>query len=367
MEKMVNKTVDAFTRFGERLERQIIGTGTDEAYYERSGSGSLFPSQSSAFSRPLDKKQLKKQNNAAGRRDSGYGGVARQFSSDNLAANPGYSSFNNYRQNPQANRPPYGTGIGSPLNYAYNSSQNSFSNSSFNSNYGNFNNQRVNPFSGAMQGNGAYGAEQGNGVYESMQGNGAYGAGRSSSPYGAMQGNGAYENGQGNVGYAPEYYIAERRQVELVPAPQPRIIQQQVPVPYAVDRPVPQPYPVEVQRPVYIDRPVPYPVATPVPVDRPVPVPYPVAVASPPPPPVCVPVPVPTPVPCYIPIGVPVPSPPPSPVMFEQSVTHTQRWVTGSPAMMNQQRYLAGSPAMGMNPYMSYGNASFIRWSVSFL
>ena len=348
MEKMVNKTVDIFTRFGERLERHITNDETDEAHYERSGSGSLFPSQNSAFYRPLDKKKQKKQNYVAGQRDSGYGGVARQFSSDNLAASPGYSSFNNYRQNPQANRPPYGTGIGSPLNYAYNSSQNSFSNGSFNSNYGNFN-QPMDPFGGAMQGNGAYGARQGNGVYESMQGNGAYGA------------------GQGSVGYAPEYYIAERRQVELVPAPQPRIIQQQVPVPYAVDRPVPQPYPVEVQRPVYIDRPVPYPVATPVPVDRPVAVPYPVAVASPPPPPVCVPVPVPTPVACYIPVGVPVPSPPPSPVMFEQSVTHTQRWVTGSPVMMNQQRYLAGSPAMGMNPYVSYGNASFIRWSVSFL
>jgi hypothetical protein len=35
-------------------------------------------------------------------------------------------------------------------------------------------------------------------------------------------------------------------------------------------------------------------------------------------------------------------------VMFEQSVTHSQRWVTGS-------------PAMGMNPYLSYSNGSFIR------
>jgi hypothetical protein len=34
-------------------------------------------------------------------------------------------------------------------------------------------------------------------------------------------------------------------------------------------------------------------------------------------------------------------------VMFEQSVTHKQRWIPGS-------------PMMGMNPYLSY-SSSFIR------
>jgi hypothetical protein len=60
--------------------------------------------------------------------------------------------------------------------------------------------------------------------------------------------------------------------------------------------------------------------------------------------------------------------------MVENSITHTQRWITGSPVMMNQQnylsgspvmmnqqRYLAGSPVMGMNPCLPYGNGSFIR------
>ena len=321
MEKVLNKTVDALARLGERIERRISTDDVDETIYERSGSGSGFPGPGSAFYRPLDQKQHRKSSHGSGRRDGSYGGNGRQYSSDHLAASPAYSSFSNYRQNPradpfggQASGSPYGTGIGAPLNNAYNS----FPSNPFGSDYGEQN-------------------------YQSM--------------------NGSYGGMPANVGYAPEYYVAERRQVDLVPAPPPRIIQQRVPVPYAVDRPVPQPYPVEVQRPVYIDRPVPYPVATPVPVDRPVPVPYPVAVPSPAPPPVCipVPVPVPSPVPCYIPVGVPVPSPPPSPIMFEQSMTHTQRWVTGSPAMMNQQHYLAGSPAMGMNPYISYGNGSFIR------
>jgi hypothetical protein len=322
MDKVVDKTLGALTRIGDTLGRHLSTEYNDDSYRRRSGSGSgfMFPSTGSAFHRPLDKQNHKKKVYSSKQRDFIYGG-ARNYSSDNLAASPSYNSFSNYRQNPtpepyadRLNRPPYGTGIGAPLNYGYSP------------NYG-------------------YGSNSG--AYS-----GGYSDPSSNMPYGSLP---------PNVGYAPDYYIAERRQVELVPAPPPRIIQQQVPVPVPVDRPVPQPYPVEVPRPYPVDRPVPVPVPSPVPVDRPVYVPVPVP--SPPPPPVCVPVPVavPTPVPYYIPVGVPVPSPPPSPVMFEQSVTHTQRWVTGSPVMMNQQQYVVNSPAMSMNPYMSYGNRSFIR------
>jgi hypothetical protein len=326
MDKVVNKTVNALTRFGERLERHISTDGNDNAYYERSGSGYMFPSAGSAFQRPVDKKYKKNNSYSSKQRDLIYGG-ARKYSSDNLAAAPGDNSFSNYRQNPMPNpyangvdRPPYGTGIGAPFNYNQNSNYGQNSQYSYGSNYG-------------AQSGGYPGPSPG-------------------SPYGGPP---------GSVGYAPDYYIAERRQMELVPAPPPRYIRQQVPYPVPVDRPVPQPYPVQVPQYFPVDRPVPVPYPSPVPVDRPVPVPVPVPVPSPPPPPICVPYPVPTPVPCYIPVGIPVPSPPPSPVMFEQSVTHSQRWYTGSPAMMNQPRYLAGSPAMGMNPFISYGNGSFNR------
>jgi len=321
MEKVVNKTVDALTRLGERLERRFSTDEDDHSYLPRSNSGFMFPSAGSAFHRPVDKKHHKNNVYSSKRRDLVYGG-ARKQSSDNLAASPAYSSFNNYRQNPIPNpymnsmgTPPYGTGIGGPLNYNYGSNYGAYSNPSSSM-----------PYS-------AY-----SGPSSSMPYN-AYSGSPSGVPYGALP---------GNVGYAPDYYIAERRQVELVPAPPPRVIQQPVPVPVPVDRPVPQPYPVEVFKPIPVDRPVPVPVPSPVFVDRPVPVPVPVP--SPPPPPVCVPVPVPvpSPVPCYIPVGVPVPSPPPSPVMFEQSVTQSQRW-------------FAGSPAMGMNPILSYGSGSFIR------
>ncbi len=333
----MTKTVDALSRFGERIERRLSTGEDDSSGLDRSGSGLMYSGSRSAFQRPLDKKNGKNNYYSSKRRDLAYGGAGRNHSSDNLSAAPSPSSFNNYRQNPMANQysdrmngQPYGTGIGGPLNY----------------NYG-----------------GGY--------------NGAYGA----QGYGGVP---------GNVGYAPDYYIAERRQLELVPAPPPRVVQQPVPYPVPVDRPVPQPYPVEVQRPVPVDRPVPVPVPQPYPVDRPVPVPVAVPVPSPPPPPVRIPVPVavPTPVPCYVPVGVPVPvpSPPPSPVMVENSITHTQRWITGSPVMMNQQnfrsgspvmmnqqmygsgspvmmnqRYLAGSPAMGMNPCLPYGNGSYYR------
>jgi hypothetical protein len=326
MERVFNKTVDVLSRVGERIERHLaIRDENDDDLYpglQRSGSSFMFPSDRSAFYRPLDRKS-KKDNIYSSQRDL-YGGV-RNYSSDNLAASPGYNSFSNYRQNPIRNpyvdgvdRPPYGTGIGGPLNYGYGSNFNGYSNSS------------------------------------------------SSLPY---------SSSSGSVGYAPDYYIAERRQVELVPAPPPRIIHQQVPYPVPVDRPVSQPYPVEVPRYVPVDRPVPVPVPSPVPVDRPVPYAVPVLVSSPPPPPVCVPVPyaVPTAVPYYIPVGVPVPSPPPSPVMIEQSVTHTQRWVTNpsgvinqqsyvssSPMVMNQPSYVASTPAMGVNPYVYYGNGSFV-------
>ena len=281
MDKLVNKTVNALSRFGEHIERQFsIGDDHNDGIYprlQRSGSNSMFPSARSAFQRPLDKKRDEDKKYSSKQRGLLFNGL-RNSSSDNLAASPGYSSFNNYRQNPMPNpyvdgvdRPPYGTGIGGPLNYGYG---------------GNY---------------------------------GGYSSSASSLPR---------SSSSGSVGYAPDYYIAERRQVELVPAPQPRIIQQPVPVP--VDRPVPQPYPVEVPRYIPVDRPVPVPVPSPVPYDRPV----------------CVPVPVAVPTPCYIPVAVPVPSPPPSPVMYEQSVTHTQRWTSNPPAVVNQQSYVSNPPVV---------------------
>ncbi|CAF1123652.1 unnamed protein product [Adineta ricciae] len=336
MDKFVNKTADALARFGERIERHLT-TDAEEDFvaYERRDSKSGFGGSGSAFQRPLEKKSSKN-NYVSKKRDLLYGG-ARNHSGDHLAASPsGHSSFSNYRQNPvdRYNKPPYGTGIGAPLNYGYQAG------------------------------------------------------------YGNAAAAGGFGNQAGNVGYAPDYYIAERRQLELVPAPPPRVIREQVPYPVPVDRPVPQPYPVAVPQPICVDRPVPVPVPVPqpVPVDRPVPVPYPVDR------PVPVPVPVPSPPPqpmanpcvnpCYAPVGIPVPSPPPSPppVMIENSVTYTQRWVTGSPVMMQQQRQLAGSPVMmqqqrqlagspvmmmqpqpsygsqfgGMNPYGAYGNGSYV-------
>ncbi|CAF1363983.1 unnamed protein product, partial [Didymodactylos carnosus] len=131
-------------------------------------------------------------------------------------------------------------------------------------NYNNYGQQQVRAYGygGGNYGNqGPYGGNYGGGNYGNQ---GAYGGNyggqfRAVNPYGA----GA------NIGYSPDYYIAERRVVDLVPAPPPQIIRQQVPVPVPVDRPVPQPYPVEVPRPVPVDRPVPVPVPRPVPVDRP--------------------------------------------------------------------------------------------------
>lgn len=305
MNKLADLTADVLSKVGTSIEKRLIKDekySNDDGYYyvDRSGSDLMFPSSNSAFHRPLDKKKQQKfKVYQPKERDLVYGS-ARRYSTDHLAASPGYSSFNNYRQNPGrqssvdgVDRPIYGTGIGAPMNY---SSNNSF---------------------------------------------GGY-----SNPYSNASSNSLYGGQPGSVGYAPDYYIAERRQVELVPAPPPRIVQQPVPFAVPVDRPVPQPYPVEVIRHVPVDRPVPVPIPSPVPVDRPVPVPVPVPVASPPPPPVCVPVPVAQPVPCYVPVAVPVPSPPPSPVVYEQSVTHTQRWITGS-------------PAMGMNPYAGYASAPF--------
>lgn len=305
MNRVANLTTDVLQKVGDSLQRRL-STGDDHAYgyVQRSspGAGFMFPSAGSAFHRPLDRKSQKNRAYSSKHRDVVYGGGGRKHSSDHLVASPSYHSFQNYRQKPSQDaqadgeaRLPYGTGIGGPLENPYSS------NGSFSSGYP------------------------------------GYGM-----PYGAFP---------GNIGYAPEYYIAERRQMELVPAPPPRFVPQPYPVAVPVDRPVPQPYPVEVIRPVPVDRPVPYPVAvpTPVPVDRPYAVPVPVPVPSPPPPPICVPYPVavPTPVACYVPVGIPVPSPPPSPIMFEQSVKYQQRWV-------------AGSPAMGMNPYLSY-SGSFIR------
>ncbi|CAF0877332.1 unnamed protein product [Rotaria sp. Silwood1] len=307
MDRVVTKTVDALTRFGERIERRLSTGDDDECGYERSGSGYMRSNSGSAFHRPYDGKHHK-DFYSSNQHDLSYG-YGGNFFADNLAASPGaHSSFSNYRQGPMGNpyadgmvRPPYGAGMAGSMNYGY---------------------------------------------------GGAYPGPAPPVPYGGVP---------GSVGYAPDYYIAERRHIDLVPAPPPRYIRQPVPVPVPVDRPVPQPYPVEVPRPVPVDRPVPVPVPSPVPFDRPVPVPVPVAVPSPPVH-VPVPVPVPSPVPCYVPVGVPVPSPPPSPAMVENSVTYSQRWLTGSPVMMNQQRYLAGSPVMGMNPCVTpYGNGPFMR------
>lgn len=347
MQKIVDKTTDVLTRFGEKLERRL-STGDDESehHYERPDSPPIIVNRHPEFRRPLDQKYRHEQKYSSRRKNSLYD-RSRNYSADHLAASPAaYSSFNNYRQNPMEN----------PMGNPY-----------------------ANPMMSGSFGNGSYGAGGMN--------YGGYPAG----VYGGMG------SVNGNVGYAPEYYVAERRQLELVPAPPPRVIQQPVPIPVPVDRPVPQPYAVQVPCAVPVDRPVPVrvPVPTPVPVDRPVYVPVPVASAPPPPVqiPVPVPVPVPTPVPQYVPVSVPVPSPPPSPVMIENSVTHTQRWVTsapgnvsqqsgvsgspifmnqqqygtgspvfmnqqrygaGSPVFMNQQRYGAGSPAMGANPCVQY-------------
>ncbi|CAF0958997.1 unnamed protein product [Rotaria sordida] len=306
MDKVLNKTVNAIARFGERLERRLSNDESDDSDFQPLRSYSMFPSARSDFYRPLDGRNNHKHKVYSSKQRNLSYGHARNYSSDNLAASHGYRSFQNYRQSPMIDssiddldRSPYGIGIGGLPNDGYHS------------NYGAYSGGYPNP--------------------------------SSNMPHGFYPGNAAY---------APNYYIAERRQVELVPAPPPQIIRERVPVPVPVDRPVPQPYPVEVPKFVPVDRPVPVPVPSPVPVDRLVPVPVPV-----PSPPVCVPV----PVPYYVPVGVPVPSPRASPVMFEQSVTHTQRWTTSAPIMMNQQQYYVSSPAIGMNPYVSYGNGSFIR------
>ncbi|CAF4215201.1 unnamed protein product [Rotaria sp. Silwood2] len=270
MNRIVTKTVDALSRFGERLERRLSTGGDDNCNLERVDSDFMCLNSGSAL----------------------------DYSLNNIPASSG--ACYGYQRPPMCDlyaggmtRPPYGPGIGHHMNYDY------------------------------------------RGVCHGPL---------PTTPYGSVH---------GHIGYAPDYYIAERRQVDLIPAPPPRYIQQPVPVPLPVDRPVPQPYPVEVSRPVPVDRPVPVPVLSPVPVDRPVPVPIGVPVRSPQ---VQVPVPVPSQVPCFVPVGVPVPSPPPSPALVENSVCHTERWVTGSPVMMHRQRFLAGSPVMGVNPCnTSYG------------
>jgi hypothetical protein len=125
MEKVVTRTVDALQKFGERIERRLsTGGDDDDQGLDRSGSGFMFPSSGSAFRRPLDKKQGKNNYYSSKQRDAVYGGGGRNSSSDNLAASPaGRNSYSNYRQNPVNNRnadgmgrPPYGTGIGGPIN-----------------------------------------------------------------------------------------------------------------------------------------------------------------------------------------------------------------------------------------------------------
>lgn len=349
MANIVNRTVDSLLRFGEKLERRLSTDETNDLFVPRSGSNSMFPSKQSAFRRPLDRKP-DRSSYSSERRPVAYGRQHRS-SSDNLAGSPAYSSFRNYRQNPSSSSFMYS---GDPSTYTTSTAAPfmaptaPFMAPTATPSYNPYSNHLTNsttPYASSFASN--------------PTGYSAMPYSSNPMPYGVAGGMAA----PANIGYAPEYYIAERRQVELVPAPPPRIVQQPVPYPVPVDRPVPQPYPVEVTKYVPVDRPVPVPVPTPVPVDRPVAVPVPVP--SPPPPPVCVPVPVPvpSPVPCYIPVGVPVPSPPASPVMFEQSVTNTQRWVTGSPVFMNQGSYVAASPVVNsLSSYGSYGNGSFIRY-----
>ena len=368
MDRVVTKTFDTLTRLGERIEKCLPIDNNDYNYstgLKRSGLDTLFSNSGPWSRRSFDKNNYY----SSQRRDLVYGGTRNYFSNKLDASTSDYKRYSNHKQRQMINsygdsivRSPYGPRMGYPGNYGY---------------------------------------------------QGGYFGSSPVAPYGAAM---------GSVGYAPDYYIAERRQLELVPAPPPRYIQQPVPVAVPVDRPVPQPYPVEVSKPVPVDRPVPVsvdrpvpvpvdrpvpvpvdrPVAVPVPtpvavdrpvpvsVDRPVPVPVdrPVAVPVPSPVPVdrpvpiCVPVPVPSPssspiqvpvaspppspvqisvpsqVTCYVPVSVPVLSAPASPVMVENSVTYAQRWVNNSPVILNQQRHMAGSPVMGMNPCISYGNNS---------
>lgn len=290
----MSKTVKALTRFGERIERHLNPDESDDDFdTKRSGSPANFRAHST-----------KREDNRSSR--DGFPLAMphrRTYSDDNIAGNPNYSSFRNYRQNPYPNplfdgidRPQYGTGLGSTSM----------------------------PYPPILNGPSAYTPAYTPAYPPSAASFNNYG--QSSQSFGSLP--------SSSVAYAPEYYIAERRQIDLIPAPRPQIIQQPVPVPVPIDRPVP----------------VPVPVPTPVPVDRPYPVAVPVSMPPPSPPPqqqmpqqstICVPV------TCYVPVNVPVPSPPPSPVIFENSVTHTQRWITGS-------------PVMGTNPYTVPVNRSFM-------
>lgn len=315
MNRIASTTVNALTKLGEKIERRF-STGEDETYkVEDSDDEYEVPRHRSAFQRPFDKDKERAYDSSSSKKRNSIHQLPRNHSADNLAASPSpYAYSNKNRQTPVGQRDgfprgSYGNNFGTPVNYGY---------------------------------------------------QGAYGNMSAATPYGAAN---------GSVGYAPDYYIAERRQLELVPAPPPRIIQQNVPVPVPVDRPVPQPYAVEVPRLVPVDRPVPVPVPTPVPVDRPVavpvdrpvPQPYPVEVIRQVPVDRPVPVPVPTPVPypvavptaappvqvpCYVPVPVPVPSPPPSPVMIENTVTQTQRWVTNSPNALSRQQSVSSVPSV---------------------
>lgn len=287
MSGVINRTKEALTKIGERIERRL-STGDDE-YSSLESAG---PSYAEQYPRPLDGYDSEKR---ASRRNSG---VANR-SSDNLAAG-GYGQMG------------YGGGAYDQMGYGGGA-------------YGQMG-HGAGPYGQQHFGGGGFdrGSYGGAGYGQMHHGGGL----NTTTMYGSIPPRG------GNIAYAPNYYVAERREIDLVPIPPPRIIRQ--PVPYPVDRPVPRPYPVPVPQPVPVDRPVPVPVPSPVPV----------------------PVPVPSPVPCYVPVGIPVPSPRASPVMIENSVTHSQRWVTGSPVMMNSG---CVSGFGGASYGSAYGNYPIMR------
>jgi len=101
MEKVVTKTVDALQRFGERIERRLSTGDDDLTDLEVSRLSSMNSGSNLAFYPASDKNYARSKYQSSKKRDLTYGG-ARKYSSDNLAASPGYSSFNNYRQNPRS-------------------------------------------------------------------------------------------------------------------------------------------------------------------------------------------------------------------------------------------------------------------------
>ncbi|UJR10544.1 hypothetical protein I4U23_014744 [Adineta vaga] len=258
MDRVFNKTVGALNRFGDSLERHFSVDG-----HARSKSGMMFGNNGPLYNRPLDQRNHGASLYPSKSRNLSFASM-RKLPLTTLSTSTGYNGFSHFSQRPSSmhkvgndrlDRPLYGGKSSGALNYGLHSQNDGFAGG-------------MGDISGGM--------------------------GCCPPPV---------------VGCAPNYYIAERRQMELIPAPPPQIIHQPVPCPVPVDRPVPVPCPVACPVPCPVDRPVPVPVPCAVPVDRPVPVPVPVCVPSPPPPPVCIPVP--TPVPCLVPCCCPPPCCPP--------------------------------------------------------